>query len=207
MADGDHNRTNAGKNYENDQLDPKFDRELDAALAKYAAVEPRPGLEDRVLANLRAEEARVPERAWWRWSAVGVAAAIVIAVLAFRSGEPSHPVVMKHPPTVAPAMQRPGARVGMAVAKNSHPPARPPANRIPHWAGEPPVSAGPKLDQFPSPQPLSTQELALTRYVSQFPEEATLIARAQYEYETEIQQKMKDAIPEIKISDSDQQER
>ena len=36
------------------ERDP-LDRDLDAALAKYAAVEPRAGLEDRVLANLRAE--------------------------------------------------------------------------------------------------------------------------------------------------------
>ena len=41
----------------------EFDRMLDAALAKYAAVEPRTGLEERVLANLRAEQARVPDHA------------------------------------------------------------------------------------------------------------------------------------------------
>ena len=41
------------------------------------------------------------------------------------------------------------------------------------------VAAGsPKLDQFPSPQPLSEQEKILTNYVAQYPEHAVLIARA-----------------------------
>jgi len=35
------------------------DCEFDDALAKYARVEPRAGLEERILANLRAEQARV----------------------------------------------------------------------------------------------------------------------------------------------------
>ena len=40
----------------------ELDRMLDATLAKYAAAEPRAGFEERVLANLRAERARVPDR-------------------------------------------------------------------------------------------------------------------------------------------------
>jgi len=40
-----------------------IDRELDTALAKYAAVEPRAGLNDRILANLKAERAQAAARA------------------------------------------------------------------------------------------------------------------------------------------------
>jgi hypothetical protein len=46
----------------------EFDRMLDAALAKYAAVEPRTGLEERVLANLR------PSRRAFRITRGGVGA-------------------------------------------------------------------------------------------------------------------------------------
>ncbi len=40
-----------------DKTHDELDRMLDAALAKYAAAEPRAGLEARVLANLRARDA------------------------------------------------------------------------------------------------------------------------------------------------------
>ncbi len=43
------------------------------------------------------------------------------------------------------------------------------------------AAASPKLDQFPSPQPLSEQEKILTNYVAQYPEHAVLIARARSE--------------------------
>ena len=69
------------------------------------------------------------------------------------------------------------------------------------------MAAEARLDRFPSPQPLSEQELALARYVSEFPQEATLVARTQAEFENEIQQKMKDARSETEDNGSDQQER
>jgi hypothetical protein len=43
------------------------------------------------------------------------------------------------------------------------------------------VAAVPKLDQFPSPRPLSEQEQILATYVAQFHDEAVLIARARKE--------------------------
>ena len=183
-------------------------RQIDAELAKYAAVEPRAGLETRVLTSLRAEAARAAERTWWRSRAVLAAAAMVLAVLSFRSGETSHPVVTKHLPTAAPAVERPGVRVGMELANDARRPlTRSTVNRIPHSAADPSVSAGPKLDQFPSPQPLSEQEVALTRYVSQFPQDATLIAQAQEEVEKEIEQEMDQTHPRIDDKSFDQQER
>lgn len=69
------------------------------------------------------------------------------------------------------------------------------------------VATGPKLDQFPSPQPLTEQELALARYVREFPQEADLIATAQVENEKAIQQKMQDTRSETEGYDSNQQER
>src|SRR5271163_2932709 len=82
-----------------------LDRELDAALAKYAAVEPRLGLEDRILAHVRAERERVRDRSWWRWSvvpaAVAAVAVIVVAVtLAVRAGRPHAPAIANYAPAV-----------------------------------------------------------------------------------------------------------
>ncbi len=52
------------------------------------------------------------------------------------------------------------------------------------------VQRTPRLNQFPNPQPLTPEEVALARYVAQFPAEATLIAQAQEEYAKESEQKM-----------------
>jgi hypothetical protein len=46
---------------------------------------------------------------------------------------------------------------------------------------QPTVAAGPKLEQFPSPQPMSEQEKILASYVAQYPEHAALIAEARSE--------------------------
>lgn len=40
------------------------------------------------------------------------------------------------------------------------------------------AAAIPRLDVFPSPQPLSEQEKIMASYVAEYPEQAALIARA-----------------------------
>ena len=214
MADENQNRGGQGHDWQVAERDA-LDRELSAALAKYAAVEPRPGLEDRVLAHVRAERERIPIRSWWRWSfvsvAVAIAAVIIVTVtLVLRAGRPHAPAIANHSsaPVPIPAAERPAPRVASNDSTNTgHP-------RAPQRAGirrasrrEAVAVAPPRLDHFPSPQPLTEQELALAHYVSQFPQEATLIAQAQEEYEKEIQQAMKDARPETETNSSDQQER
>jgi len=164
----------------------EFDRMLDAALAKYAAVEPRTGLEERVLASLRAEQARVPDHAWWRWSAMAaVAAAIVVAVaLSLRSDKPSHPVVANHPPTPIQARKERGTEIISIGQGSGSRPARPSTERKPEMRPSPPegvIARAPKLEQFPSPQPLSEQEKLLQNYVAENPEQAVLLARARTE--------------------------
>src|SRR5579875_3469186 len=73
-----------------------IERELDAALAKYAAVEPRDGFEQRVLANLRAQDTRATRFAWRRLAAAGFVLAAV-AVLAVVVGE-RHPAMVNVKP-------------------------------------------------------------------------------------------------------------
>jgi hypothetical protein len=194
------------------QKPDELDRILDTALARYASVEPREGLEQRVLANLRAEPP-IPERAWWRWGVVAaVAAAIVITVaLASRSSRPSHPAMANHPSATTNAPNE-GPQIVSNREENGvrvHPQARGPAGKTTRPRAPMPVmlAAQPKLDQFPSLQPLSEQEQVLARYVSQFPQEAALIARAQEDYEKEMKQKMAYPSSETEKYVSDQTER
>ena len=204
----------------------ELERLLDVALARYTA-EPRAGLEERVLANLRAETQRGSQRAWWGWSALAlVAAALVIATaLSWKLDRPMHSPT-RVAVTTAPAMEPAKKQVTTSEVRSEvqsevrskvrnqaqskvHLRAGAGASeRLKHHAPQAvPVAAQPKLDQFPSPQPLSEQELALARYVNQFPREAELIARAQEEFDREIQQQMKNADSHTEGPDSDEKER
>jgi hypothetical protein len=159
-----------------------LDRELDAALSKFAAVGPRTGLEDRILANLRGQQARVPQRSWWRWPALAALAAAIVVTL-FLAWRPQSPVqkIASNPSATtqidghvgtetnngrSDATQLSDVRSGRRLKPRavSH------AVRV--------ASAAPKLDQFPSPQPLSEQERILARYIANFPQQAALVAQA-----------------------------
>ncbi len=185
-----------------------LDRQIDGALAKYASVEPRTGLEERILANLKARERSSIGIAWWRWAGVLAAAVIVTALLIWKLEKPRREPVARHP-AVSHDQYVPQVAVNTPATKLDRPPAavfsRHAHRRVLRHAIE--VAAEPRLDRFPSPQPLSEEELALARYVRAFPEEATLIARAQEEYEKEIQQSMKGPASGTGLSDSEQEER
>jgi hypothetical protein len=156
------------------------ERWLDDALKQYGEAEPRPGLENRVLANLHTEQARLTLRPWyWR----PVIAAVMIAVfvigafllkrrpdvtratisnrpsIALGNSEPEHPIASAVRPHVAlkqPVRSRPGSHIAHS-------------------------SSVPRLEQFPTPAPLSEQEEMLARYVRERRQEATMVARARAE--------------------------
>jgi hypothetical protein len=169
---------------EQGRQDHELDRALDAALATYAAVEPRAGLEDRIFANLRAEQARAVGRAWWRWPVTAIAVALVVVALGlvWKSVKTSHPVA-KHPPAVIESGKQTGTQAQNRDPNSARPPVRTPIRRaVRHQPRAEAVAASnPKLDQFPSPQPLSEQEKLLETYVAKFPERAVLLARARQE--------------------------
>ena len=199
MTDRDHKRMQARQ--KDDATKNVFDHELDAALAKYSNVEPRAGLEERVLANLRAEQSGVPVRAWWRWSVAG-AVLIVAAALLWRLERPSHPVVAVRPANPTQASQQRKQFISNGVESGVRIQTSNSMRKQIRNVSPVVVAGGPKFDQFPSPQPLTEQELALARYVREFPQEANLIATAQVESEKEIQQKMKDTRSETEGYDS-----
>jgi hypothetical protein len=174
----DKNQERAGfRGSENEDLD----RVLDAALARYAAAEPRAGLEERILANTRAEHARPADRVWWRWPLAAAALALfaVVVGLAWRWGRPPQSLA-KHKPTAVEAAQGTGTQVAKHGTNPALPiPVRRTTQRRPQPA--PALAANPKLDQFPSPQPLSEEEKILASYVDQYPERAALLAEARTE--------------------------
>ncbi len=183
---------------ESKEQEQKLDQWLDAALRQYGDVEPRAGLEGRVLARLRAEQEK-PAPSWRTgWVLLAATTAAVLAFGAYFIGRPSGkstvpaPIAKVMNPPVAVERSVPRARIAAPVGAG-----RPHDRRRDAGAAIPP-----KREQFPSPAPLSEQEKLLARYVSEYPREAALEARAQTELlkreETERQ-------AQPSLSDSEQQ--
>jgi len=165
-----------------------LDHALDVALAKYSAIEPRPGLERRIVANLRSAQDAVPARSWWQWSAVSVMAMLLVvaAAAAWKLSRPAERVV-QHPAAPMPRSAQVATNTETPLPVQRYPLQRRRAQR--HSAAQHDLASdGPKLDQFPSPEPLTQEELALIRYVRRFPSDAVMIASTQEEFEKEIQQ-------------------
>lgn len=161
-----------------DQAGEELDSVLDAALGQYAAVEPREGLEERVLASLRAERTRVADRGWWRWAGALATIVAVAVALAWKSGKQSPPIVAKN---TSVTMHRPvslGTQVasgGDAPRLQGHSMRKTPRHPL---RAQSAAVAIPRLDMFPSPRPLSEQEKIMASYLAEYPEHAALIARA-----------------------------
>ncbi len=176
-----------------------LDSAIDAALAKCTAVEPRTGLEERILANLSAERTKEVLGAWWRWRRAGALAAIVIVViaLAWRQDRSAHPPIGIHPSTTEQIRRAANPPTTNASGRLVEPvPLRAPhsgnaiALRKRALRAHVVAQADPKLDVFPSPQPLSEEELALAQYVRNFPSDAKQVAQAQEASEREVLAKM-----------------
>ena len=156
-------------NYESDHNASKdeLDHSLDTALTKYAAVEPRVGLEERVLADVRAQRTGIVERAWWHWGfAASVALVAVATFLAWRTTGPSHPVVVNHRTVETQPVPTQPAQAAKSTKqmKLSHVRS---AKKQTRQSSATTVAADPKLDVFPSPQPLS-EETGAGAICSQF---------------------------------------
>lgn len=184
----------------------ELDRMLDAALSNYSVVEPRAGLEERVLANLRAQQSQPARHSWWQWSlAAGLTAVVVVTIaLLARVRTPVAPVISHKPPLTNTAPVNSTQEVARQSAGTIE--RAKPHHKIQGHHDAPVVATAPKLDHFPSPQPLTSEEIALARYVRNFPKEAQLVAKAQEEFELETQKEL-NAGSEIRTSNSIEQER
>lgn len=163
------------------------EREMDAALSRYAAVEPRDGLEQRVLANLREQPPVATRFSWARWVAAGFAAASLAALLIL-IGE-RHATVVNVKPVIVQdeSAKASGFPYGATASTNSSiesaqvqsqrrlttVSARRPRNKQVAQANAEPT---PKLAQFPAPEPLTEQEKLLIQFVQYDPAGAALFA-------------------------------
>lgn len=212
--DRDTSHAQAGRGWQ-DLESATLDMEVDAALVQYAAAEPRAGLADRILANLREEQRRAEEHSRWRWPTIAaVAAMLVIALsLAWQSSRSTLDITAQrsaitgqsdqqaHLPVVANDTAASNHRAPPATAKRTSPT----MHRVRRSRGL--VKLAPRLAQFPSPRPLSKQEELLVNFVQEFPQEAVLIARAQAESEKKLQQSSKDQASGTNADQQDEQER
>lgn len=163
------------------------DQWLETGLGQYGKVEPRPGLEGRVLANLEAHRRLQAEEHWnWRPSLAALASLALLgaAIFLIRGRESSRPARAEQ--SVAAARQQPAAPAVMKATENAVRPESARRGSVPraHVPTETPLETGedgPRLTQFPSPQPLSPQEQMLARFVQRRPREARLLAQAQTE--------------------------
>lgn len=181
-----------------------LDDQLDAALAKYAAVEPRTGLEERILANLKSQERSSSPAAWWRWAAVVAAALIVTSLVLWVEKHNAQQIVRRPTTSSEQALHQ---TIAQSAPPNSTRRVHPVKAHKRSFTQPTPATAELKLERFPSPRPLSEEELALVRYVQSFPKEATLIAQAQEEFELQTQKEMNAAGSQNQPSGSVQSER
>jgi len=181
------------------QMQTQIDDMLDSLLANYSSVEPRPGLETRILANLtlanpRDAEGREAGRGWWGfrwlWAGAAVAAAIIVGAV-LMSGRrhvappPSNTVVQ----TVQPAVQQPIIQQPIIQQPQVQQP--PVQSSVRGAAGlervihrHKTLAPGPQQNatlavsqrpaSFPTPFPLSEQERLMLAYLNNTPHEEVI---------------------------------
>ena len=183
----------------------ELDLLINSALSTYAGGGPDPDFEQRILARVAAEAAPKPPRRWLHWAlAFSATACLIFLVVLFglksvhrpsghaeqnrTARQPQLAGAGTQPPTAAdthafqrtrPAWPRPYSRLNAAGTAN---------DRLP------------KLDVFPTPQPLTPEEQALVVFVAQAPEpERQSLIEAQAKADAPIDIADIQAIESIKI--------
>jgi hypothetical protein len=162
-----------------------WDEWLEKALQQYGDSEPRPGLERRILANLQAQQ-RTRTRRVGTWALGGVAVTIFSVLFLWHGLD--HSDLRKHD-------DKPVANASQESAIEQRAPALPlisqrPTARIRKRLRPVITERGgsPRLERFPSPRPLSPEELAVMQYAERYPQEAMLVAKEQQKFSDEVQQ-------------------
>jgi hypothetical protein len=163
--------------------DHKLDEMLDAMLSAYSSVEPRPGLETRIVAGVKEQAAKSTAR-WgfrWTWAFAALAtAALAVAVYVSRiqthRAEPQLATRPQQPENSAPVWSIRSSSPPKVTA--SHPSTRrhtTPTARSTRPSADQVIAI--KQDVFPSPSPLSEQEKLLFQYLARTPR-AEIIAQS-----------------------------
>jgi hypothetical protein len=153
----------------------RIDDMLDSLLANYSSAEPRPGLETRILANLREAEKKAPQ-GWWNfkliWAGVVTAAIVMAAMLIngrHRIAPPTNVVVRNNQPAPRPETQ-PHAPIAPRETARIHR-RKPSTPAVPQNAT---LALSQRPAVFPTPTPLSEQEQLLLRYYAGTPREEVI---------------------------------
>ena len=178
----------------------QMDDMLDSLLANYSAAEPRPGLETRILANLRERPEKQTAQGWWnfKWLWAGmVAAAIIVAAvliggrrriesstnLTVKTTQPAtQPIIQSHGPIAPKEMARFHRRKASAVATVQQNAA---------------LALNKRPAIFPTPTPLSEQERLLLSYYSHTPREEVIAQSHPDEPPVVGDQDQTEAIPDL----------
>jgi len=131
------------------------DELLDASLRRYASATPRPGLESRVLAGVRARQQAARRHTAWGWAMGMAAVAALVTLLVIHWPRPR--------PAPLPVIANAPANISAPSVARVTPPVPPPMpHRSPRQALPSGVDTRPQ--QFPTPRPLSEQEKLLLIY-------------------------------------------
>jgi len=173
-----------------------LDKLLDIGLRQFGQADPRPGLEGRILANLQAADARLSHLGRW-WPALAALSAVLLVGMAVLAGRERRGNATVQAPVLQASKPLPQfAQVPNAAVTR-------PALKPQRMAGlKQPIQEAnavePRLEQFPSPQPLSEQEKLLANYVRERPQEAGLVARARQQLRQEalLEMEKQNHVPE-----------
>jgi hypothetical protein len=181
------------------EKDRQVDKMLDSLLANYSSAEPRPGLETRILANLREAEKKAP--GWWnfKWIWAGVVAAALVIAMALVSGRhrvtsPTNTVVESRQP--APQSQiQPHA----PAVRNERVRIRPRKSLAPTRPQNATLALNERPAVFPTPTPLSEQEKLLLSYLAGTPREEVIAQSHPDESQVVSDQNQTEAIPDLRL--------
>jgi hypothetical protein len=153
--------------------DTLMDEMLDSLLANYSSAEPRPGLETRILANLREAAEKEASDGWWKlkWFWAGaVAIAIIIAAVLIsgrhRIALSANVIVKINQPAPQPEIQPHTPAAGTETARIHR--RKPSAPAMPQKAT---LASSERPANFPTPVPLSEQERLMFTYLANTPQE------------------------------------
>ena len=155
-------------------------RWLERALVEYGNAEPISGLEGRVLANLQSERERITARQRWFWALTLTATVAVIILAVWMESDTAQRTRI---PTSKSAPSEQRAESKQRLVQSAKPGMFQQSRKITsqHVKQNRTVRsfeavAAPKLDRFPSSQPLSEQERLLLAYLNQTPKEEVMLA-------------------------------
>jgi hypothetical protein len=154
----------------------RIDDMLDSLLTNYSVAEPRPGLETRILANLREAEEKEAAHGWWSfkwlWAGVVAVAIIVAAVLVngrHRVEPPTNVVVKNSQPAPRPEIQSRAPIARQETAKIHR--RKPSTPTLPQNAT---LALSERPANFPTPAPLSEQDRMMFAYLENTPREVVI---------------------------------